>query len=101
MKVGETVQDLCPKHDARESCVLVSHSHLKGFCYRVFKMDCDHVYVIENHSHHCDLADIELQSGHGLSHAMGHILQCSDTTLCPECKTMALGEFEDYMQSHI
>jgi hypothetical protein len=53
MQIGETGSDICPKHEEREDCKLVAHSHLDGFCYRTFKAGCGCVYAIENYDHHC------------------------------------------------
>jgi hypothetical protein len=66
MKIGDTGQDICPKHDVHESCFLVAHSHVKGYCYIVFKMQCGHVYVVENFEHHCDLTEDELKGPNGI-----------------------------------
>lgn len=85
VQVGEKGSDLCPKHDVRETCVLVGHNHLLHTCYRTYKMGCGYLFAVEQPIDHCSDGDTleEIQD-----HALGHMISCQVTTLCPDCKSL-------------
>lgn len=84
-KVGQIGEDICPEHNVREACVFVVHSHTWNTCYRVFKFACGHLSALEQDITHCSDGDTREEE---LDHALGHILSCKDTSLCPSCHSL-------------
>jgi len=52
-KTDRLLEEICPEHNAQEECRLLDHFHTDEFCFKVFNMNCGHLFSVKSQRPHC------------------------------------------------